>query len=176
MEEFDKGLEDPMERNATSIEEIHKRHVAVVSTDRKKFRKSVHFVNIYIFYKCIYCYLYHCYLCFPPLHFYIFSRGKRKTASSVANPSSGFHSAQNGIIRQIDTTKEKHGIFCQNDAHLGSYNNVSVNELQCQPFTEYGAPIKSTNDVWSIPPLSPPSTTVPVLLLVLVSRSHLELA
>ena len=43
VEEFDKGLEDPMERNATSIEEIHKRHVAVVSTDRKKFRKSVTF-------------------------------------------------------------------------------------------------------------------------------------
>jgi hypothetical protein len=34
VEEFDKGLEGPMERNATSIEEIHKRHVAVVSTDR----------------------------------------------------------------------------------------------------------------------------------------------
>jgi hypothetical protein len=42
VEESDKGLEGPMERIATSIEEIHKRHVAVVSTNRKKFRKSHH--------------------------------------------------------------------------------------------------------------------------------------
>ena len=75
------------------------------------------------------------------------------------------------VIHIPPTTKEKHGIFCQNEAHMGSYNNVSVSELQCLPCTEYGAPIKSTNDVYSIPPLSPLSTTVPVLLLALVSRS-----
>ena len=125
----------------------------------------IYFINVYIVIYIIVIYV------SLPLHFYIFSLGKRRTASSVANPSSGFHSAQNGIIRQIDTTKIKHGIFCQNDAQLGSYTNISVNELQCQPCTEYGVPIKSTNDAWSIPPLSPLSTTVSVLLLVLVSRS-----
>ena len=45
----------------------------------------------------------------------------------LPSPSSGFHMPENGIIRQIDTTKEKPGIYCQNDGHYGSFNNVSVN-------------------------------------------------
>ena len=133
--------------------------------------------NTDILYLCIYCInvyivIYIIVIYVSPLYIFTFSVSENEEQlRRLPIRSSGFHSAQNGIIRKIDTTKERHSIFCQNDAYLGSYNNVSVNELQCQPCTEYGAPIKSTNDVWSIPPLSPLSTTVPVLLLVLVSRS-----
>jgi hypothetical protein len=55
VEEFDKGLEGPMERIATSIEEIHKRDVAVVSTDTNKYRESHHRLHSQTIFFCL-CY------------------------------------------------------------------------------------------------------------------------
>ena len=94
----------------------------------------------------------------------------------LPSPSSGFHMPENGIIRQIDTTKEKPGIYCQNDGHYGSFNNVSVNSQHCDSCLEYGAPIKTTHDCWSLPEELPPIITSeddikPIFLLALVSRS-----
>jgi|688.fasta_scaffold683493_2 hypothetical protein len=99
-----------------------------------------------------------------------------KEVHRLPSPSSGFHSSEDGIIRQIDSTKEKPGIYCQNDAHYGSVDNVTVNAQYCDPCVEYGAPLKTTHDCWSLQEDLPPIITSeddlqPKFLLALVSRT-----
>ena len=99
-----------------------------------------------------------------------------KEVRRLPSPSSGFHSSEDGIIRQIDSTKEKPGIYCQNDAHYGSVDNVTVNAQYCDPCVEYGAPLKTTHDCWSLQEDLPPIITSeddlqPKFLLALVSRT-----
>ena len=89
----------------------------------------------------------------------------------LPSQSSGFKCVKNGIVERVDTTKEPHGIHCQNDAHRGSHNNVKTNGLECGGCVDHGPPMKSNHDVWSMPPLKPLETTSPILMIVLVSRS-----
>ena len=99
-----------------------------------------------------------------------------KEVNRLPTPSSGYYSFEDGIISKIDSTKEKSGIFCQNDAHYGAVENVTINAEYCDPCAEYGAPLKTTHDCWSLQEDLPPIITSeddlqPKFLLALVSRT-----
>ncbi|XP_046452609.1 uncharacterized protein LOC124200415 isoform X2 [Daphnia pulex] len=84
---------------------------------------------------------------------------------------SGFKIFKNGVISKICVNKEPHGVFCQNDGHLDSAENVTEITEECDPCDEYGPQIKSVSDTWSMAPMRPILATCPILFLVLVSRS-----
>ncbi len=84
---------------------------------------------------------------------------------------SGFKIIKNGVIEKICLNKEPHGVFCQNEGHLGSYSNISMISEECDPCNESGAQMKTARGKWSLPPLKPILATCPVLFLVLLSRS-----
>jgi hypothetical protein len=139
---------------------------------------STYIVSVHI---CVYVYGY---ILFIINIFYIFlfmllsclDTESDNEVNRLPSPASGFHIPENGIISQIDSTKEKPGIYCQNDAHFGSFNNVTVNAQHCDSCLEYGAPVKTTHDCWSLPEELPPIITSeddikPIFLLALVSRS-----
>jgi hypothetical protein len=120
------------------------------------------------------CYPYYCYKDYPSprLHFHDFSYKKTKRSFTVCQfLQVGSKVFKIALSRKLTRRKEKHGIYCHNVAHLGSFNKVNVKALQCQPCTEYGAQMKSTHDVWSLQPLTPRRITAPIKLIVLVSRS-----
>jgi hypothetical protein len=110
------------------------------------------------------------------LFLFLATEKTNKEVHRLPSPSSGFHSSEDGIISKIDSTKEKSGIFCQNDAHYGAVENVTVIEEHCDPCVEYGAPLKTTHDCWSLQEDLPPIITSeddlqPKFLLALVSRT-----